>query len=64
MILEKRTNPFVLSAAAEAARPRLAMRGYIGKGKASLLSQLPVTVLECARPAEGRDVAPRLNTGG
>ena len=31
---KKRTNPFVLSAAAEAARPRLAMRGYIGKGKA------------------------------
>jgi len=23
----------------------------------------PVTVLECARPAEGRNVAPRLNTG-
>ena len=34
---KKRTNPFVLSAAAEAARPRLAMRGYIGKGKASSL---------------------------
>ena len=34
---KKRTNPFVLSAAAEAARPRFAMRGYIGKGKASSL---------------------------
>ena len=34
---KKRTNPFVLSAAAEAARPRSAMRGYIGKGKAPSL---------------------------
>ena len=52
---EKRTNPFVLSAAAEAARPRLAMRGYIGKGKASLLSQPPVFNPEAtSRPSAGR----------
>ena len=52
---EKRTNPFVLSAAAEAAWPRLAMRGYIGKGKASLLSQPPVFNPEAtSRPSAGR----------
>jgi len=49
------TSSYVLSAVAEAARPRFAMRGYIGKGQASLLSQPPVFNPEAtSRPSAGR----------
>ena len=54
---EKKKNKSLcpISAAAEAARPRYAMRGYIGKGEASLLSQPPVFHREATSlPSAGR----------